>query len=156
MSSRPQLAPSTDSFLEPIAKTSQIATQSEGAGAVVSPAVLLVGRNGSLGPALLKSLRKYRTQFSLAAPEEATPEFATSGGYRLILLDSTVSAEQRKQLTVALAGSHASLFYAFPVEYDCWWLPVLRNGRNCYGAPAFRRNEFAAELGRVLRDQAQA
>jgi hypothetical protein len=77
-------------------------------------------------------------------------------GYSIILLDSTVPQEQRKQLVADLTGSAISIFYTFPVENDCWWLPVLRKGQDCHGSPAFRRNEFPSELERMLQDQAEA
>ena len=153
MSAKPHFVPASGSFREPFEKRPCIAGCLERSTAVASPTVLLVGRNGALGPSLLKSFVKHGTEFCVAPPDEATPEFAKKGGYGLILLDSTVSAEQRKRLATGLAGSQASLFYAFPVEYDCWWLPVLSYGRNCHGAPAFRRNEFAAELERLLHEQ---
>jgi len=78
------------------------------------------------------------------------------GTYNLILLDSTVAPEQRRQLASELIGSGVSIFYTFPVENGCWWLPTLRHGQDCHGAPAFRRSEFPIELERILQDQTEA
>jgi hypothetical protein len=105
---------------------------------------------------VLKSLEKFGSELSFAAPQTVTSEYARKGAFNLILLDSTVPPEQRRQLASELAGSSISIFYTFPVENGCWWLPTLRSGQDCHGAPAFRRNEFPLELERILQDQTEA
>jgi len=156
MSSRPQVAPAIEYVSSPFEKDSSITSQLNVATAVSSPNVLLVGRNGSWGTSVLRSLGKFRSELSFAAPQTVTPEYVRKGAYDLILLDSTVSPEQRRQLASELIGSEVSIFYTFPVENGCWWLPTLRRGQDCHGTPAFRRNEFPFELERVLRDQTEA
>ena len=155
MSSRPQPAPIAD-FIPPAFEVkSSVASRSKLASGVLCPAVMLVGRNGSWGSAVLKSVSKCESDFSYVAPEKATPEFAKNGAYTLILLDSTVTPEQRRQLAFELAGTRTSIFYSFPVENGCWWLPALRRGRDCHGTPAFRRSEFPREIERILQDQSE-
>jgi len=105
---------------------------------------------------VLKSLAKFGSELSFAAPKTVTSKYVKKGGYNLILLDSAVAPEQRRQLVSQLAGSRVSIFYTFPVENGCWWLPTLRDGQDCHGAPAFRRNEFPLELERMLRDHTDA
>jgi len=100
---------------------------------------------------VLKALQKFRCELLFETPQATTTAFVKAGSYDLILLDSTVPPEQRRELTEALAGRDVSVFYTFPVEYGCWWLPALRRGRDCRGEPAFRRNEFPSELERGLR-----
>jgi len=112
---------------------------------------LVVGRNGSWGTPVLKSLEKFGTELLFVAPQTVTSEYVRKGAYNLILLDSTVPPEQRRQLASELIGSEASIFYTFPVENGCWWLPALHHGKDCHGTPAFRRNEFPFELERLLR-----
>lgn len=124
--------------------------------AVSRPNVLLVGRSGSWGAVVLKSLAKFRSELSFAPPHSVTPDYVRARNYGLILLDSTVAPEQRRHLVSELAGSETSIFYTFPVENGCWWLPALRRGEDCLGAPAFRRNEFPFELERILRGRAPA
>jgi hypothetical protein len=119
--------------------------------AISAPSVLLVGRNGSWGTVVIKSLAKFRSELSFAAPENVTSKFVGNGCFDLVLLDSTVTPEQRRQVTADLVGTCASVYYSFPVENGCWWLPALRRGRDCHGAPAFRRNEFPLEIERILR-----
>jgi hypothetical protein len=153
MSSRPQLAPATDYMPSTFEIVSSKSPQSNGATAISCPNVLLVGRNGSWGTLVLKSLEKFGAELSFAAPQTVTSEYVRNGAYSLVLLDSTVPPEQRRQLASELAGSEASIFYTFPVENGCWWLPTLRCGQDCHGAPAFRRNEFPFELERILQSE---
>jgi hypothetical protein len=123
---------------------------------VPAPNVLLVGRNGSWGTVVLKPLAKFRSELAFAAPESVTTKFVGKGAFDLILLDSTVTPEQRRQLASDLAGTGASVYYSFPVETGCWWLPALRRGQDCHGAPAFRWNEFPLEIERILGSQTDA
>jgi hypothetical protein len=105
---------------------------------------------------ILKSLEKFGCELSCLNPLTVTPERARQGSYNVILLDSTVPHELRRELASELAGSETSIFYTFPVEHGCWWLPSLRQGQDCHGAPAFRHNEFPAELERILRQQTES
>lgn len=122
------------------------------APAASCPTVLLVGRSGSWGSAVLRSLAKFRSELCYTPPERVTAEYARRGGFSLILLDSTVPPAQRRQLVAELAGTDVSIFYTFPVEYGCWWLPALSHGQDCHGTPAFRRSEFLFELERILQE----
>lgn len=153
MSSRPQVARAIEYVSSALEIDSSISLQSNVATAVSSPNVLLVGRNGSWGTLVLRSLGRFRSELSFAAPQTVTPEYVRKGAYDLILLDSTVSPEQRRQLVAELVGSEVSIFYTFPVENGCWWLPTLRHGKDCHGTPAFRRNEFPFELERILQSR---
>jgi hypothetical protein len=156
MSSRAQLSPQVIFKPQAFEPISPHDLHSKGTVAVSRRNVLLVGRSRSWGVLLLKYLEKFGSEFSFASPQAVTAEFVRRGEYSLILLDSTVPRELRWELSSELAGSEASLFYTFPVEEGCWWLPALRRGQNCHGAPAFRRNEFPLELERILQDQIEA
>src|SRR5271154_5439931 len=35
-----------------------------------------------------------------------------------------------------LGGSNSTVFYSCPIEDGCWWLPLVRCGQKCLGAPA--------------------
>jgi len=156
MSSGARSAPAVDYVPDPFEPISTLRHNLRNASSVTCPAVLLVGRNGSWGSAVLKSLEKCGCEFSFEVPQNVTLEFTRRVTYDLILLDSTVSQEQRRELASELLGSQTSIFYTFPVENGCWWLPALRRGHNCHGAPAFRRNEFPFEVERILRNHAEA
>jgi hypothetical protein len=99
---------------------------------------------------LLKSLQKFDSELSFVLPDSVTADFVREGGYTVLLLDSTVPADQRRKLAAALGGSSVSIFYTFPVENGCWWLPALQFGKDCHGSPAFRRREFQVEIERIL------
>jgi hypothetical protein len=151
MSSRPDFAPAIDFALGLFETNSSLVSLSREPCVVSCPSVLLVGRNGSWSRLVLKSLAKFECELSFAPPQSVTAEYVRAHAYNLILLDSNVPREQRRQLASELIGSEASVFYTYPVENGCWWLPTLRLGRDCHGAPAFRRNEFPFELERILR-----
>jgi hypothetical protein len=55
-----------------------------------------------------------------------------------------------ESLGALLSGSRTTLFYALPVERGCWWVPILRVGEECFGAPALRPAEFSAALDEVI------
>jgi hypothetical protein len=156
MSSGPQVSPAIGYQAGMFEKKSSLTLRSQSSTAVSYPSVLLVGRNGSWGTTVLKSLEKFGAELFFMTPQAMTAEIARKNGFHLILLDSTVPAEQRRQLASDLLGSGVSIFYTFPVENGCWWLPTLRHGQDCHGTPAFRRNEFPYELERILRDQLEA
>jgi hypothetical protein len=156
MSSRQQLSSAVVYEPRLFETISTPAAHSGGTVAVSRPNILLVGRSGSWGTLVLKSLTKFESELSFALPQTVTSEYVRKGAFNLILLDSTVSPEQRRQLGSELVGSEASIFYTFPVENGCWWLPILRLGQDCHGTAAFRRNEFPFELERMLRDQTEA
>jgi hypothetical protein len=122
---------------------------------VLCPTVLLVGRSGFWEAGALSSLRNYRSQLSFAVPHAVTPRSVRDAAIDLLLLDGTVPAEQRKQFASELIGSAVSIFYAVPVEDDCWWVPRLLHGQDCHGAPAFRRRDFPAELERIFRQRSR-
>jgi hypothetical protein len=152
MSTGTKVAPAPDCNPGTFEAKDPVSSRPKSGASASCPAVLLVGRNGSWGSPVLKSLERFGCQLSLEVPEAVTSEYARNAGYNLILLDSTVPQEQRRQLASELIGSETSMFYTFPVEQGCWWLPALLCGQDCHGAPAFRRNEFPLELERILHD----
>jgi hypothetical protein len=146
----------TPGFDAPLDKKPLLTAQ-HGPSAVMScPRILLVGRQGAWSEMLLKSLQKFDSELSFLLPDAVTGDFVREGGYTVLLLDSTVSADQRRSLATALAGSITSVYYTFPVENGCWWLPALQRGKDCHGAPAFRRREFQVEIESLLGNHPEA
>ena len=156
MSSRAQLASEVLYESRSFERNRSISLRPKNAGGVVCGKVLLVGRSGSWAPLVLKSLEKFGNELSIATPRTVTAEYVRLGAFDLVLLDSTVPPDQRRRMVSELAGWDVSLFYSLPVETGCWWLPALRHGNDCHGAPAFRRSEFPHELERMLQDHAEA
>jgi hypothetical protein len=113
--------------------------------------VLLIGHKESWGMSLLKSFENFGCEFSFASPGSVTSEAVRNGGYFLLLVDSTVPPVRRRQITSRLLQSEASVFYCYPVEYGCWWIPALLFGDDRLGAPAFRTRDFVKEIERLLQ-----
>jgi hypothetical protein len=120
--------------------------------AKVEHGVLLVGRNTPWASPLFRLIAKCGAEPVFASPRSATSEYVRKSGHALVLLESSVPPEHRKQLVSDLLGSGVSLFYAYPVEIGCWWLPALLYGKDCHGSPAFRAREFPLELKRLLQE----
>lgn len=117
------------------------------------PSVLLVGRETSWASPLLGLIEEFGAERVLVSPLNATSAYVKRSGHALVLLDSSVPPEQRKQLVSDLLTSGVSLFYAYPVEVGCWWLPALLFGEDCHGSPAFRASEFPLALKRLLHER---
>jgi DNA-binding NtrC family response regulator len=49
-----------------------------------------------------------------------------------------------------LEASKVTLFYSYPVEQGCWWLPALRRGQKCFGSAAFRPSKFVSVVDEVI------
>ena len=82
-----------------------------------------------------------------ASAEEAVALFHE---YKFHLILSTSPVHQATQMVSLLGRSNCSVFYAYPVEQGCWWLPLMNRGQKCFGAPALRPSEFARALDQEL------
>jgi hypothetical protein len=51
-----------------------------------------------------------------------------------------------------LSNSSCSIFYTYPVEDGCWWMPVMRHGEKCVGCPGATPGEFLGLLEQVLSE----
>jgi hypothetical protein len=74
------------------------------------------------------------------------------GHAKLDIVLSVSTQQSLAELTALLAGSCSSMFHRLPVEEGCWWLPVVRSGESCLGAPAFRSSEFTRALADIVRE----
>jgi hypothetical protein len=118
--------------------------------ATAGPGVLLVGRSTPWLSALCVAIEQCGAEPVIVSPLGVTSESVKESGHVLVLLGSCVRPEKRRQLVGELRGSDVSLFYAFPVETGCWWLPALRHGQDCHGEAGFRASEFLVELRTML------
>jgi hypothetical protein len=115
------------------------------------PGVLLVGKNESWASRLFSLIERIGAEAAFSPPIGVTPSCIQNSAYLVVLLDTCVSPQHRKELAQGLIGTSVSLFYSYPVEHGFWWLPALRFGHECHGAPAFRSRDFLDELDRVLQ-----
>ncbi len=113
------------------------------------PRVLLIGQRNSWGGSLITVLQASRCTVSFARDmEEIARSAEPPETFYLILAGSECRHEMH--LSPDLAGSRTSVFYVFPVENSCWWVPALLDGVDCYGSSALRPVEFAARLKEIL------
>jgi hypothetical protein len=68
------------------------------------------------------------------------------------LILSTSPVHQATKLVSLLGRFNCTVFYAYPVEQGCWWLPLMNSGQKCFGAPALRPSEFAGVLDQKLKE----
>jgi hypothetical protein len=98
---------------------------------------------------LFRPLGKIRCQWHFARSHEEVPALLRHTALDIVI--STYTHRIHAEMMALLTGLHVSLFYVLPVEEGCWCLPVLRNGENCFGTPAFRRREFTYVLADIVR-----
>ena len=72
--------------------------------------------------------------------------------FDIVLSGLAVPGQSVRGLIALLSGSRASLFCSLRVERGYWWLPVLRIGKDCFGTPAFRLDEFTHAFDQLVRD----
>jgi hypothetical protein len=114
--------------------------------------VLLVGDSSQLFFLHQKHLERNGCECNFADCERAAWEMLGQRQFDLVLSLHTSRGTSRPCLAVLLSGSPTTLFYALRVEVGCWWVPLLRLGEECFGAPALRPSEFADALDEVLKE----
>ena len=72
--------------------------------------------------------------------------------FDIVLSARTLQGTGTGGLGGLLWGGRSSLFYIARDGDDCWWLPVLRRGRECFGSPALQTNEFMCALDDAIRE----
>ena len=89
--------------------------------------------------------------------ERTAGEMLTDRQFDLVLSLHSCRGANSPSLGILLSGSATTLFYALRVEVGYWWVPILRLGEECFGAPVVRPSEFANTIGEVLEEiRAQA
>jgi hypothetical protein len=114
--------------------------------------VLLVGDSPQLFFLCQKHLEKNGCECEFAKCERAVWETLGQRQFDLVLGLHTSQGTRSPSLVVLLSGSPTTLFYALRVEVGYWWVPILRLGEDCFGAPALRPSEFANALDEVLKE----
>ena len=87
---------------------------------------------------------------NFARSRRGLEELLNQEQFDIVLTTHRIEECSTDWLGAALSGSRTTLFYALPVEVGCWWVPVLRVGRECFGAPALRPREFADVLNEIV------
>lgn len=65
---------------------------------------------------------------------------------------STIPFHQYDRFLRRLSELPSTVFQSFQVEQGCWWLPIVRKGKDCLGAPALRANEFLGAVEQIVEE----
>ncbi len=114
--------------------------------------VLLVGDSPQLFFRHQKYLETNGCECEFAECERAAWEMLGQRQFDILLSLYTNRGTHSPSLAVLLSGTQTTLFYALRVGVGFWWVPLLRLGEECFGAPALRPGEFANALDEVLKE----
>ncbi len=112
--------------------------------------VLVVGESAKGFSFLLQRLEKRGCECHVAT--SSSEAAGLSIGYVFDLVLCTDPVEGINALIASLIGSPTTLFRCYPVEDNCWWLPAVRHGEKCLGAPALRPAEFGCALEGLVEE----
>ena len=114
--------------------------------------VLLVGDSPQFFFVHQKHLEKNGCECEFAECEQAAWEILGHRQFNLVLSLHPSRGAGSPSLGILLSGSPTTLFYALRVEVGYWWVPILRLGEECFGAPVLRPREFPDALSEVLKE----
>jgi hypothetical protein len=114
--------------------------------------VLLVGESPQLFSLHEKHLKRKNVECEYAECEREVWEILGRRQFDLVLSLHTGQGTRSPGLVELLSGSATTLFYALRVEVGYWWVPILRLGEECLGAPALRPSEFFGEITGLLEE----
>lgn len=114
--------------------------------------VLLIGESSRSFSHIVERLEKGGCRCRFADSYEEAHRLLSAEGFELVLSVIPPRENAISSLANQLAGTRASIYYAQAVEDGCWWLPALRRGERCFGAPALRPSEFAGLLTEMVEE----
>jgi hypothetical protein len=112
--------------------------------------VLLLGESARGSSYLVCHLEQLGCTCSLATSSVEALELVDRHAFHLIL--SAKPLHETERLVAALSESDCTVFFSYPVEDGCWWLPLVHCGQKCLGAPAVRSSEFFSLLNRLVKE----
>jgi hypothetical protein len=114
--------------------------------------VLLVGDGPQVFSLSQRQLERKACRCHFARSQRGLEELLNQKQFDIVLTMHRIEGRSTDWLGAALSGSRTTLFYALPVEVGCWWVPVLRVGTECFGAPALRPREFSDVLNEIVHE----
>jgi hypothetical protein len=114
--------------------------------------VLLVGDSPQSFFFHRKHLERNGCECEVAECDRTAWEMLGHRQFDLVLSLHPSRGTSSPSLGILLSGSPTTLFYALRVEVGYWWVPILRLGEECFGAPVVRPSEFAKALDEVLKE----
>jgi hypothetical protein len=112
--------------------------------------ILLLGENA--GRSSYYSRRMEERGFRCWFARSTEDGLALFGRHAFRLIVSTRPMHEADPLIAQAVGSDCSVFFSYPVEDGCWWLPLVHHGQKCLGTPALRPSEFIDVLDRMMRE----
>jgi hypothetical protein len=113
------------------------------------PHILLVGETVQ-GSSFLASLHRRGCQCISATSCREAFLILGKQEFDLVLCPTRMRDGSLYPVMRLLEGSGATMFYFYPVERGCWWLPALRRGRMCLGSAAYRGKDFVTLLDEMI------
>lgn len=114
------------------------------------PHILLVGE-AAQASSLLASLDRRGCECSSATSCREALLMLRKREFDLVLCPTRLADGSLYPVMSLLEGSSTTIFYFYPVERGCWWLPVLRRGRICFGSGAYRGKDFVILLDETIQ-----
>lgn len=114
--------------------------------------VLLIGRSSDAHSRLSSCLGKRGCNCRFAISHQQVFRLVEIHSFDLVLGPLRLDGKSLYPLIQRLAGSMTTLFFSYAVEAGCWWLPALRWGQDCFGAPALRPGEFTFVLDEITKE----
>lgn len=103
---------------------------------------------------LEKYLRERDCECSCAVSYKEACSRLGTGEFDLVLSPMRLHNDSLFPLIDLLHGSHITLFFWHAMEGGCFWLPALRQGRNCFGksSPLMGTSEFIGALDQAIQE----
>jgi hypothetical protein len=114
--------------------------------------VLLIGDSPKLFFRCQKYLEWNGCECEFAECEKSVLNMLGQRNFDLVRSLHTSRGKSSPSLVELLSGLPTTLFYGLRVEVGYWWVPILRLGEECFGAPALRPGEFSSALNEVLKE----
>jgi hypothetical protein len=114
------------------------------------PNILLVGETVQ-GSSFLASLDRRGCECTSATSCREAFAILRNREFDLVLCPTRVRDGSLYPAMRLLEGSDTTMFYLYPVEQGCWWLPALRRGQICFGSAAYRGKDFVTLLDETIK-----
>ena len=112
--------------------------------------VLLLGESARGSSYLQSHLEQLGCACAFATSSEEAIALIDRHAFHLILITNPL--HETDPLVAALSESDCTVYFSYPVEDGCWWLPLVHHGQKCLGTPAVRPSEFVGLLDRLVKE----
>jgi hypothetical protein len=114
------------------------------------PEALFVGEYSRGSSYLVRGLQQKGFECHFASTAQTALSLVQAHNFDLVLCPIRLRGTSLYFLLDLLDGGIATLYYFYPVEDDCWWLPAVRRGKRCWGTSALRPSEFVLALDAAI------